>query len=208
MFAGRENDAVGKTIAAGRDAGIDALLRAVDERDHYTGQHSRCVVALSRDVASTLGMTPDEVDQVEQVALLHDVGKIAIPDRILLKPAALDQDEMEIVKRHPAIGAGIVSSIKELRHLAPAIRAGHERYDGRGYPDGLSGEKIPLASRITAVCDAYDAMISDRPYRRRLRKRQALDEVRRNAGTQFCPRAAVGLTIALGGSRVPAGAAC
>jgi HD-GYP domain-containing protein (c-di-GMP phosphodiesterase class II) len=206
MFAGRENHAVGQAIEAGRDAGIDALLAAVDARDRYTGEHSRSVVMLSARVARELGMREREVEQVEQVALLHDIGKVGIPDEILLKPAALDEDEMEVVRSHPGLGARIVSSIAGLAHLAPAIRSGHERWDGYGYPDGLSGEEIPLPSRITAVCDAYDAMTSDRPYRRRLSRRAALAEVRRHTGTQFCPRAAEALLNVLNRARQAIGA--
>ena len=179
------------------DAGMQALLAAVEARDRYTGEHSRSVVDLSTRVARELDMPPGEIEQVEQVALLHDVGKVAIPDKILLKPAPLDEAEMEVVKRHPGIGARIVGSVAGLAHLAPAIRSGHERWDGAGYPDGLRGDEIPLPSRITSVCDAYDAMVSDRPYRRPLSPGAALDEVRRHSGTQFCPRAAFGLLAAL-----------
>ena len=171
-------------------AGLQALLAAVDAHDRYTGEHSRSVVELSLRVARELALRPPEIEQVKQVALLHDVGKVAIPDAVLLKPGPLDEDEMEIVRRHPGTGARIVGSIAGLAHLAPAIRAGHERWDGSGYPDGLSGESIPVPSRITAVCDAYDAMVSKRPYRDPLGPKRALEEVRRHTGTQFCPRAA------------------
>jgi HD-GYP domain-containing protein (c-di-GMP phosphodiesterase class II) len=108
---------------------------------------------------------------------------------VLQKRGALTEPEFEQVRRHPVVGARIVSSVAELSHLAPAIRSGHERWDGRGYPDGLSGEEIPVLSRITFVCDAYDAMVSDRPYRAALGPKTAVGEVRRNAGSQFCPDA-------------------
>ena len=208
MFAGREDQAVGQAIAAGRDAGIEALVAAVDARDSYTGEHSRSVVMLSTRVARELGMSAREIEQVEQVALLHDVGKVGISDKILLKPAPLDDMEMEVVRSHPGLGARIVGSIAGLAHLAPAIRSGHERWDGGGYPDGLSGEEIPLPSRITAVCDAYDAMTSQRPYRRPLSRRAALAGVRRNTGTQFCPRAAHALLDVLARARQAIGAGC
>jgi HD-GYP domain-containing protein (c-di-GMP phosphodiesterase class II) len=183
-------------------AGLQALLAAVDAHDRYTGEHSRSVVELSVRVARELALRPREIEQVEQVALLHDVGKVAIPDAVLLKPGPLDEEEMEVVRRHPGTGARIVGSIAGLAHLAPAIRAGHERWDGAGYPDGLSGDSIPIPSRITAVCDAYDAMVSRRPYREPLGPKAALDEVRRHTGTQFCPRAAGALLTVM--RRAPA----
>ncbi|HEX8075809.1 MAG TPA: HD-GYP domain-containing protein [Thermoleophilaceae bacterium] len=183
-------------------------MAAVDARDSYTGEHSRCVVMLSTLVARELGMTAREIEQVEQVALLHDVGKVGIPDEILLKPAPLDEDEMEVVRDHAGLGARIVGSIAGLAHLAPAIRSGHEHWDGGGYPDGLSGEEIPLPSRITAVCDAYDAMTSRRPYRRPLSRHAALAELRRHTGTQFCPLAANALLNVLTRAREAVGAGC
>jgi HD-GYP domain-containing protein (c-di-GMP phosphodiesterase class II) len=178
-------------------AGMQALLAAVEARDRYTGEHSRSVVNLSVRVARELELPPREVARVEQVALLHDVGKVAIPDQILLKPGPLDETEMEVVRRHPAIGARIVGSVAGLAHLAPAIRSGHERWDGGGYPDGLTGTEIPLPSRITGVCDAYDAMVSRRPYRKPLTPDEAVKELRRHAGSQFCPSAATALIAAL-----------
>jgi HD-GYP domain-containing protein (c-di-GMP phosphodiesterase class II) len=181
--------------------GLQALLAAIEARDTYTGEHSRCVVDLSVRVARSLRLAARDVEQVEQVALLHDVGKVAVPDAVLQKPGALTEEEYEQVRCHPVVGARIVSSVTELAHLAPAIRSGHERWDGGGYPDGLSGDQIPMLSRITFVCDAYDAMVSDRPYRNALGPKTAVDEVRRNAGSQFCPRAADALLNVLDRSR-------
>jgi HD-GYP domain-containing protein (c-di-GMP phosphodiesterase class II) len=129
----------------------------------------------------------EKVADVEQAAFLHDIGKIGIPDAILKKQGPLDDMEWKAIREHSIIGERIVSSIKELAHLAPVTRAAHERWDGRGYPDGRSGEEIPLASRIIFVCDAFHAMISDRPYRRALDVRTALEELQKNAGMQFCP---------------------
>ncbi len=171
-------------------SGLQALIAAIEARDSYTGEHSRSVVDLSVRVARELRLGARDVEQVEQVALLHDVGKVAVPDAVLQKRGALTEPEFEQVRRHPVVGARIVSSVAELAHLAPAIRSGHERWDGHGYPDGLSGEEIPVLSRITFVCDAYDAMVSDRPYRAALGPNTAVGEVRRNAGSQFCPHAA------------------
>jgi HD-GYP domain-containing protein (c-di-GMP phosphodiesterase class II) len=171
-------------------SGMQALLAAVEARDSYTGDHSRSVVDLSVRVAREMGLPERDVGEVEQVALLHDVGKVGVPDRILHKPGPLTPTEMESVRRHPAVGARIVGAVSDLAHLAPAIRSGHERWDGDGYPDGIVGDVIPLVSRITFVCDAYDAMISDRPYRHALPPTVAAAEVRRGAGSQFCPTAA------------------
>ena len=183
---------------------LQALIAAIEARDSYTGEHSRSVVDLSVRVARELRMRDRDVEHVERVALLHDVGKVAVPDAVLQKHGALTEREYEQVKRHPVVGAHIVGSVSELAHLAPAIRSGHERWDGRGYPDGLSGEEIPVLSRITFVCDAYDAMVSDRPYRAALGPKTAVDEVRRNTGSQFCPRAADALLSVLRRKRVPA----
>ena len=178
-------------------AGMQALLAAVDAHDRYTAEHSRSVVDLAIRVARRVGLREREVAQVEQVALLHDVGKVAIPDTILLKPGPLDMTEARVVRQHAAIGARIVASVSGLAHLAPAIRSSHERWDGRGYPDGLCAEEIPFPSRIAAVCDAYDAMVSRRPYRGPLGPKAALEEVRRCAGSQFCPEAAGALDVVL-----------
>jgi HD-GYP domain-containing protein (c-di-GMP phosphodiesterase class II) len=178
-------------------SGLQALLAAIEARDSYTGDHSRSVVDLSVRVAHELALASREVEQVEQVALLHDVGKVAVPDAVLQKSGPLTEPEVELVRRHPVVGARIVGSVSELAHLAPAIRSGHERWDGGGYPDGLTGDEIPLLSRITFVCDAYDAMVSDRPYRKALVPPAAVSEVQLNAGSQFCPRAAAALLSVL-----------
>jgi putative nucleotidyltransferase with HDIG domain len=168
--------------------GVQALLAAIDARDHYTGDHSKSVVRLSSQVARRLNLSARQIVETEQVALLHDVGKVAVPDQVLQKPGPLDEQEREVIRAHPVTGARIVRSIAGLAHLAPAIRAGHERWDGRGYPDGLAGEEIPIISRITFVCDAYDAMTSDRPYRRSLGHDRAMEELVQNRGSQFCER--------------------
>ncbi len=170
-----------------RATAVGALLTALEARDGYTGEHSQAVVDLSTTVARRMGLSEEEVVEVEQAALLHDIGKLGIPDEILRKREPLDDGEWELMQEHALIGERIVSSIEGLAHLAPVIRAEHERWDGRGYPDGLSGERIPLASRIVFACDAYHAMTSNRPYRRAMGVSEALEEVERNAGKQFCP---------------------
>jgi putative nucleotidyltransferase with HDIG domain len=167
-----------------------AILSAVAARDAYTADHSYAVVECALAVARELGLAAKETQEVRQVALLHDIGKIAIPDSILLKPGPLNEDEQRAMRTHPVESARIVERLPGLCHLAPGVRAEHERYDGKGYPDGLVGEAIPLASRITLVCDAYHAMVSDRPYRAALTRAEAREQIAAGAGTQFCPRAA------------------
>src|ERR687894_652668 len=164
-----------------------ALMAALNARENYTAAHSEAVLALALEVATELGVDADSATSVGQVALLHDIGKVGVPDAILQKPGGLTAPEWDVMREHPSIGAEIVSAIGSLSHLAPAVRAEHERWDGGGYPDGLAGEDVPLASRICFVCDAWHAMTSDRPYRRALTPEQARGELERNAGTQFCP---------------------
>ncbi len=178
-------------------ATLRALVAAVQARDSYTGAHSREVVNLARAVAERLGLEGRAANEVEQVALLHDLGKIAIPDAVLRKPGRLSPDETLLMRQHPGAGAQIIASIPELAHLAPAVRAEHERWDGGGYPDGLAGEQIPLASRIVFVCDAYHAMTSHRAYRPSMGTEAARDEIERCAGSQFCPAAARALLAVL-----------
>jgi diguanylate cyclase (GGDEF)-like protein len=181
-------------LRAGNElASLRALLAAVNARDSYTGGHSRQVVTLARAVAARLGLDDAAINEVEHVALLHDLGKIAVPDAILRKRGPLTEHEQLLMRQHPVVGGEIVASVPELAHLAPAIRAEHERWDGAGYPDGLAGEAIPIASRITFVCDAYHAMTSHRPYRRAMSPARARDEIERSAGTQFCPMGAAAL---------------
>lgn len=162
-----------------------ALIKAVEARDAYTAEHSRGVVELAAAVAGQLQLDPDQSSDVEQVALLHDIGKIRVPDAILHKPGPLNEVEWEEMHRHPVYGEELVSEIPDLAHLAPAMRAAHERFDGGGYPDGLAGTEIPIASRIVLACDAYHAMISERPYRAPIGRTAAVDELVANAGTQF-----------------------
>ena len=169
------------------ESGVQALLAALNARDGYTGGHSRAVVNLTECVARRMGLSENELRLARQVALLHDIGKLGVPDSVLRKPGPLDAHEWAVMREHPVIGARIVSSIPGLDDLAPAIRAEHERWDGNGYPDGLAGGEIPFASRIVFVCDAYHAMISNRPYRKAMPEALARRELRRAAGSQFDP---------------------
>jgi HD-GYP domain-containing protein (c-di-GMP phosphodiesterase class II) len=174
-------------------SGADALIAALDARDHYTGSHSRTVVDLALAVAADLGLPEAQRHEVEQVALLHDIGKVGVPDSILHKRGPLNDMEEELMRQHPVLGARIVGSTSNLSHLAPAIRAEHERWDGAGYPDGLRGDQIPIASRIAFVCDAFHAMTSDRPYRKAMPIMDARAELAAQAGTQFDPAVAAAL---------------
>jgi diguanylate cyclase (GGDEF)-like protein len=192
---------------AGEAAAGQALLAALKARERYTAEHSEAVVGLATAVAARLGLCDDEIVEVAQVALLHDVGKLGVPEAVLQKPGPLDDAEWRIIRSHPATGERVVASIAALAHLAPAIRAEHERWDGMGYPDGLAGDDIPLASRICLACDALHAMTSDRPYRAALSASTAREELVAGAGTQFCPRTVAALLAVLddpGGEGRPA----
>jgi putative nucleotidyltransferase with HDIG domain len=178
-------------------AGLRALLAALDARDGYSGDHSRYVVELAVEVAREMNLAEEEVAATKRCALLHDVGKLAVADSILKKAGPLDAIEREAMRKHTEVGARIVGSLEGLSHLAPTIRAVHERWDGRGYPDGLKGEQIPLYSRAVHACDAWHAMTSDRPYRDALSTEEAVEEIRQNAGRQFDPRVVLSLSKVL-----------
>jgi diguanylate cyclase (GGDEF)-like protein/PAS domain S-box-containing protein len=165
----------------------DVLLQILSERDPALGLHLDGVAALCESVAIRLEMREDQVGPLLQAASLHDVGKAAIPDEILLKEGPLDVDEWALMRRHTLIGERILDAAPALARAAKLVRWSHERWDGHGYPDGISGEQIPLGSRIIAVCDAYDAMTSERPYRKAMSALEAMRELQRSAGAQFDP---------------------
>ncbi len=178
------NKHAGRT-SAGRQS-KDVLLRALAERDPGLGTHAE-TVALAAATAEALGLGPDEIEHVRHASELHDVGKVAIPDAILGKPGPLTEEEWAFVRRHPIIGERIILAAPALARVAALVRSSHERWDGAGYPDALPGGAIPLGARIVAVADAYAAMTAGRPYRTARAPEQALDELRRGAGTQFDP---------------------
>jgi HD-GYP domain-containing protein (c-di-GMP phosphodiesterase class II) len=163
------------------------LLQALTEREPSLAPHVDGVANLARAVALQLGLSPVEVETVEKAARLHDVGKVAIPEAILRKPAPLDAEEWLFIRRHTVIGQRIVSAAPALEEVGELILSSHERWDGTGYPDGIAGSEIPLGARIVAVCDAYDAIVSDRPYASARTHEEAIAELRRSAGTQFDP---------------------
>jgi diguanylate cyclase (GGDEF)-like protein/putative nucleotidyltransferase with HDIG domain len=165
-----------------------ALARAVDVRMGLAAEHSTVVAQYAAGLAEQLGWTGMDLENLRMAAMLHDIGKVPVPDRILQKPGPLNADEYEQVKKHPEIGAEMVTRVDGLILIAPWVRHSHENFDGSGYPDGLAGEAIPLAARMLLVADAYDAMTSRRPYRDPLTHDEALAELRRHAGRQFDPR--------------------
>jgi putative nucleotidyltransferase with HDIG domain len=168
-----------------RDDVVASLLSAIEARDAATSEHSRAVGMWCARIARTLGMGPDDQTFAALAGTLHDVGKIATPSAILLKPGPLEALEWEAMREHSAIGAKMLERIPSLRDLAPVVRAHHERIDGRGYPDALCGDGIPFVSRIVSVADSFHAMISKRPYREALTVPYALDELRAGVGTQW-----------------------
>ena len=176
-----------RRVTAARQA-RDVLLAALAARDGELGEHLTGVASAARRVGARLGVAGRDLQDLVYAAELHDVGKVAIPDSILSKPGPLDAVEWDFMRRHTVIGERILSAAPSMTAVATIVRATHERYDGRGYPDGISGEGIPLAARIIAVCDAYDAMVSVRPYRPAIAHAQALAELRDCAGGQFDPR--------------------
>jgi putative nucleotidyltransferase with HDIG domain len=166
---------------------IESLNATVDAKDPYTAGHSARVQGIALAVAQELGLKRESLDAIRFGGLFHDIGKIAVPDSILTKAGALDEDEYEAIKRHPADGAEIVSYFGRLHDSVPIIRHHHERWDGKGYPDGLVGKSVPEEAFIVGLADAWDAMTSDRPYRKALSVDEAAAEVRRCRGTQFSP---------------------
>ncbi|MBN2205434.1 MAG: HD domain-containing protein [Thermoleophilia bacterium] len=169
-------------------ATISALASAMEANDEYTADHAETIARMAVVVGAELGFDEAELRRLRCAGLLHDIGKIGIPLPVLHKDSVLSAADAARMAEHTIIGERIVSQAEYLRPVAPLVRASHERWDGHGYPDGLAGEEIPLASRIVFVCDAFHAMTSDRPYRRALPVTEALDELQAQAGRQFDPR--------------------
>lgn len=167
---------------------FELLADLLDRRDPYTAAHSQRVAQLTALILDEFpGLSADEREAILLAARIHDLGKVATSDLILRKPGRLTDDEFAVIKRHPVDGSEILRHLSPYRHIVEIVRHHHERWDGRGYPDGLAGEAIPFGSRVIAVADTYDAMTTDRPYRRALTHDEALAELRRGAGTQFDP---------------------
>ena len=167
---------------------IKALAEALETKDAYTRDHSDRALQYAVAVAEKMGLSDAQKEKLKYAAVLHDIGKIGVPESILKKPTQLTQEEYEIMKTHPEKGAEIIKHIKSLAEVVPLVLYHQERYDGKGYPRGLVGDEIPIESRIVAVLDAYDAMTSDRVYRKAPGRQRAIEELKRHAGTQFDPR--------------------
>jgi len=166
------------------------LAGTIDAKDKYTNGHSIRVAEYSKMIAAKMNMTTNEQEDIYYIGLLHDIGKIGIPDEIINKTSRLTDEEYDVIKTHPVIGSEILAKMSELPGIAVGARWHHERYDGTGYPDGLAGEKIPLIARIIGVADAYDAMSSKRSYRDVLSQKVIFEEIKRCSGTQFDPKVA------------------
>jgi HD-GYP domain-containing protein (c-di-GMP phosphodiesterase class II) len=164
------------------------LVSVVDLRDSYTGGHSGRVAGFARAIGLHLGLPDSELDNVVMAALMHDIGKVGVPDRVLLKAGPLNEEEMAQIRKHPELGWMALKNIDEFKSVSMIVLHHHERMDGRGYPGHLRGEAIPLGSRIVAVADSYDALTTDRPYRTARSRQQAIDEMLSCVESQFDPR--------------------
>ena len=169
---------------------VMSIASIIDARDGYTGGHSKRVASCALALGRRLGMTDEELFDLGYVGLLHDIGKIGVPDAILNKPGKLTEEEFEIIRRHPRIGADILDGLYFIPNVKEGALCHHERYDGKGYPNGLSGEDIPYFARIIAVADAYDAMSTNRVYHKKMTRKEIIGEFERGKGTQFDPNLA------------------
>ena len=197
VIAAGDGDGLGVSAELHRRDAVEALAIALLERDRYTGEHSESVVDMAVAVARGLGLSLPQIEDVRAAALLHDIGKVGIPDAILNKPGPLTPDERTVMAEHPVIGERILRGIGGFAPVAEIVRHEHESFDGSGYPDGLAGENIPIGSRIILACDAYHAMTSDRPYRSRMSHEDAFRELRRCTGHQFDPQVTAALVSRL-----------
>ncbi len=177
-----------KDLVQANEETLIGLVSALDMKEHNTSLHSQRVRQCTLLLADRFGLDVDRKRAIGFGALLHDVGKIAVPDHILLKPTSLTDEELKVMRKHPSIGYDIVNRIKFLREAAEIVLAHHERFDGSGYPHGLKGENIPLGARLFAVVDVYDALTSIRPYRTPMSHEEALAEIRKGSGSHFDPR--------------------
>jgi HD-GYP domain-containing protein (c-di-GMP phosphodiesterase class II) len=164
---------------------IRVVTAAIDAKSHYAARHSSRVTQLSLMIGKRIGLSPEQTITLELAAQLHDIGKIGTPEEVLTKPGMLTDEEWVDVLKHPALGSAFLAAVPELSEIASAVRHHHEHYDGTGYPDGLQGPAIPLFARIIAVADAYDAITSDRPYRKTKTHQEAAKELELHSGKQF-----------------------
>ncbi|HZE06028.1 MAG TPA: HD-GYP domain-containing protein [Solirubrobacteraceae bacterium] len=183
----KEERARSQELTRSYRATVRALSNAVEARDAYTGKHAERVAAYGIEIARAMGLPRPDAPEMEFGFLLHDIGKVAVPDAILYKPGALTAEERALMARHPAVGAEIIGDIEFLAEAAAVVRSHHERWDGTGYPDGLAGEQIPVAARVFAVADVLDALTTDRPYRPSFPLSEARAMISRESGTHFDP---------------------
>jgi len=169
---------------------FEKISRILDERDHYTAVHSTSVAELAVKIAQHMDLPESEIEKVDIAARVHDIGKIAVPDAILLKPGKLDEAEWKIMKKHPVISAELIEGLSIYSHVADAVRHEHEHWDGSGYPDGLKGEEIPLIARIITAADVYDALSTDRPYRKAFSREKSLEILQKMRGKELDPKVA------------------
>ena len=167
---------------------ISALTAAIDAKDHYTYAHSKNVARYAATLAVATGLNDDQVRTIYAAGLLHDIGKISIPENILKKTGKLDGEEYRLIQDHVNNSIEMIRHLPEMDYLVPAVLGHHERWDGKGYPRGIAGEEIPVSARCLAIADVFDAMTTDRPYRKGLSVEYAMDELERGAGTQFDPQ--------------------
>jgi putative nucleotidyltransferase with HDIG domain len=183
----KQERALTRRLTRSYRATVRALSNAVEARDAYTGKHAERVAAYGIEIARAVGMAHPDAPEMEFGFLLHDIGKVAVPDSILYKPGPLTTEERALMARHPAIGAEIVSGIEFLAEASEVVRSHHERWDGMGYPDGLAGEQIPVAARVFAVADVLDALTTDRPYRTGFSLDEARAMIVEESGSHFDP---------------------
>ena len=182
-----ENARLHRTILEAYKNTLTTLVGVIDAKDEYTSGHSQRVMQLTMLAASTLSLSPEQMDILEYAGILHDIGKVAVDVQILNKPGRLTDEEWAVIKGHPVVGDNILKKMPFLDKARPGVRHHHEKYDGSGYPDGLKGEDIPLEARLIAVADAFDAMTTNRAYRQAFSIEHSLDELTRCSGTHFCP---------------------
>jgi putative nucleotidyltransferase with HDIG domain len=166
---------------------VTALAFTIDAKDHYTQGHSQSVSRLATQIGQQLGLTKDELEEIRLAGILHDIGKIGVPESVLNKPSCLTPEEFELMKSHTTLGERILAplKVKAIEHIRKMVRSHHERIDGKGYPDGLTGEDIPLGARIITIADCFDTLISDRSYKKACPLQEAVEELRRGRGSQF-----------------------
>jgi len=169
---------------------ISSIKTTMFEKSNETEEHAERLAELSKKLGHAIGLSDEKIDELELVSTLHDIGKISVDRNVLTKSGKLSEEYWHEIKKHPEVGYRIANSTPELRHIADFILCHHERWDGKGYPQGLSGKEIPLVSRIISIVDAYDAMTQDRAYRKAMPKEEAIAEIIKNAGTQFDPEIA------------------